>query len=446
MARGFVIQNNFFESDTGASDRGILDNLGGSGITNDILLFDGNLRATSTIKAVESPTIVVTDFVFTAPNTIQSNTANFLVLNDGDTIVISETVDNLNDGTFTVSGSPQQTTLTVAGTAGGDAQDIVTSSGEGTIVGPEAANYDVVDGEIIIIGEGIVPYAEGTLVSYANEGEQGEVDYRYRATDSDTLTRFSLFDTVTQTPFVPTAPFKNINRSDSITQSDLFNLNTPRPDTGVAFLEGNSQDDEEGAPGADGENEATGSTSLFDEFSLGEQIAYIQERISLFAYKRGRVPITNQDTLLNANVTFEGSISLANFSGTDLEISNPSPPPANIVNPAAPGLFIRGIDGTAIKAFTDLSNPWGADNPSPTPGPNVATDRLFTLEDADGVDIVDVQVNKLSFKPTTGNQPEFIFNSGNGVASVSTININDYTHKLPATINGELYYLLLQST
>jgi hypothetical protein len=64
MAQGYVLQNNFFESQTGASDRGILDNLSYVGATNDILLFDGNLRAVSTLKAIESPVVELTDFTF----------------------------------------------------------------------------------------------------------------------------------------------------------------------------------------------------------------------------------------------------------------------------------------------------------------------------------------------------------------------------------------------
>ena len=47
MAQGFVKSNNFIESDTGSLDRNILDNLGGANITDDLLLFDGNFKFTS---------------------------------------------------------------------------------------------------------------------------------------------------------------------------------------------------------------------------------------------------------------------------------------------------------------------------------------------------------------------------------------------------------------
>jgi hypothetical protein len=50
MAQGFVIDLNLIESDTGDLDRGILDNLGGTNITTDLLLFDGNFRFISKLS------------------------------------------------------------------------------------------------------------------------------------------------------------------------------------------------------------------------------------------------------------------------------------------------------------------------------------------------------------------------------------------------------------
>ena len=53
MAQGFVRTLNFQESDTGALDRGILDNLGGINITDDLLLFDGNSKSISKLVAAD---------------------------------------------------------------------------------------------------------------------------------------------------------------------------------------------------------------------------------------------------------------------------------------------------------------------------------------------------------------------------------------------------------
>lgn len=53
MAQGFVRDLNFQESDTGALDRGILDNLGGINITDDLLLFDGNTKFRAKLLAAD---------------------------------------------------------------------------------------------------------------------------------------------------------------------------------------------------------------------------------------------------------------------------------------------------------------------------------------------------------------------------------------------------------
>lgn len=53
MAQGFVKNINLIESDSGGSDRAILDNLGGLNITQDILLFDGNTKVTSKLVSTD---------------------------------------------------------------------------------------------------------------------------------------------------------------------------------------------------------------------------------------------------------------------------------------------------------------------------------------------------------------------------------------------------------
>ena len=455
MAQGYVLQNNFFESQTGASDRGILDNLSYVGATNDILLFDGNLRAVSTLKAIESPVVELTDFTFNATNkTISSLSANFGVFVDGETITISNTTLGGNDGTFTVDGTPTQTVLTVL-------ESIVDLSGDGKIVGESTPNYEVnpLTFEVIITGEGIVPFSEGTLVAYGtqDDGEnagssQNAFNYQYVVINSDTLTRFSLADPATpNTPIDLTTVYgnsgdaqvlKNISRKDSIIQSDLFNLNTPRTSTSGAGTVSGGEGEDPGGADAGGVG-----TSIFDSNSIGAQVEFISGKVALFAYKKGRVPITNRYTKLDSNVTFNGSLRLTNVNSVQIdpiidEDSGGGPP-------YTPGIYIRGSDGSVVKAFTDLSNPWEADNPSATPGANVATDALKTTTGSDDANIIDVKINELKFFPDTGAafDPTFIFTAGNGLENgggdISQL-VNSYTHKMPTYINGELYFMLLK--
>jgi len=63
MATGFVTTQNLSESNTGSLDRSILDNLGGPGITDDILLFDGNSRFVSRLVLNQDAIVLASDFL-----------------------------------------------------------------------------------------------------------------------------------------------------------------------------------------------------------------------------------------------------------------------------------------------------------------------------------------------------------------------------------------------
>ena len=63
MATGFVTTENLGESNRGDLDRGILDNLGGPGITDDILLFDGNSKFISRLVFNQDANVSVSDFL-----------------------------------------------------------------------------------------------------------------------------------------------------------------------------------------------------------------------------------------------------------------------------------------------------------------------------------------------------------------------------------------------
>ena len=63
MATGFVTTQNLAESNTGSLDRSILDNLGGPGITDDILLFDGNSRFVSRLVLNQDAIVLASDFL-----------------------------------------------------------------------------------------------------------------------------------------------------------------------------------------------------------------------------------------------------------------------------------------------------------------------------------------------------------------------------------------------
>ena len=53
MAQGFVIKNNLSESTPGAADSNAINNLAGTGTSNDFLLFDGNTKFISRLYRYE---------------------------------------------------------------------------------------------------------------------------------------------------------------------------------------------------------------------------------------------------------------------------------------------------------------------------------------------------------------------------------------------------------
>jgi hypothetical protein len=68
MAQGFVKSINLIESNTGGSDRAILDNLGGPNISNDILLFDGNTKFIS--KLTGNANVSLSDYTVSSGTVI----------------------------------------------------------------------------------------------------------------------------------------------------------------------------------------------------------------------------------------------------------------------------------------------------------------------------------------------------------------------------------------
>ena len=86
MAQGFVRDLNLIESDTGALDRGILDNLGGANITTDLLLFDGNFKFVS--KLISS------DYSVDASNVVTVSGEGKVAFSDGTKISLESEATN----------------------------------------------------------------------------------------------------------------------------------------------------------------------------------------------------------------------------------------------------------------------------------------------------------------------------------------------------------------
>ena len=309
MAQGFVKSDNLSESSTGRSDEAILNNLAGSNIAPDMLLFDGN-----------------TKFV----------------------------------------------------------QKLI------------ASDYTVVDSIVIVNGstsEGKVAFSDGTIISH----DSGP--YQYTVRDSNGIDRFKLYD-ASNAVFNPTGVLR---RNDTVTGINLANLSRKRLDTNVGT--------------SSGIGTGTGGSDLFNSQTINSQTSYIDGNIALFYYKRGRIPLTYDASTFSVPVRFSGPLRITN----DQNLAQGS---------STPGLFMVDANNpgtSAVRAFSDASNPWAA-----------VTGALQTSE-------ANAQANALKLLPTSGLNPNFDSISDNHFIA-EVIDVGDYTHKLPVIVNGQQYYLLLKSS
>lgn len=238
--RGFIKNENFNESKTADSDRRILDNLAGAGISSDISLFSNNLRNTSTIAS--------TDYV-------------------------------MNDDVF------------------------------------------------VIVNPYMLPYANNTIVNY------GETEYVVK--NSNLKNSFQLFPIGVNSPFVPSSPYLDIIRNDSVTFEDIINLNPQRLETSPS-------------------NTAGIGRTVYDPYTyygINENIDAIVQSTEMLEYKKATALMTDQANTVDAPVVVNGTVVITNTTSSGTPVTG-----VLDVN-ADPGMFISSENGK-IRAFSDNSQPW----------------------------------------------------------------------------------------
>ena len=259
-----------------------------------------------------------------------------------------------------------------------------------------ATDYTVVNNIIIVNGstsEGKVAFSDGTPISH-NGGA-----YQYTVKNSNGVDRFQLYN-ASNAVFVPTGILR---RSDAVTGINLGNLSRKRLETNV----GNSS----------GIGTGTGAADLFNSQTINSQTSYIDGNIALFYYKRGRIPRTYEASTFSLPVKFSGPVRITNDQNLAQSGSTPGLFMVDANNPGA----------SAIRAFSDTSNPWTA-----------VTGALQTTE-------ANSQASTLKLQPSSQANPNFD-STGNNHFIAEQIDVGDYTHKLPVIVNGQQYYLLLKSS
>lgn len=311
MAQGFVRDLNLIESDTGALDRGILDNLGGANITTDLLLFDGNFKFISKLQSAD----------------------------------------------YTYDSSTDITTVT---------------------------------------GEGKVAFSDGTKISFGDV----PTEFIYEVHSSNGVDKFRIRNSLGQV----VAPVGDLRRNDGVSAKNLSNLSAKRLETNPGASTGVSNDD--------------GASDLFNQYSSASQVDYINSQLSLYYYKRDRVPLTFEDSSFDARVNFRGSVMIVDNDATVSTQPGPTTPGLFIVDASNPG-------AGSTRAFSDASNPWSE-----------IGSALVTTE-------ANSQPNTLKLNPVSNNAPNLQTTSTLIVSETNTL--SSYNFKLPVIINGETFFLLLKS-
>jgi len=162
----------------------------------------------------------------------------------------------------------------------------------------------------------------------------------------------------------------------------------------VSFIEPDIQDDEDfGSYLNDSIN------SVFDSTQSN------QENANYFITKKYK---GTEDTTVSQDIKFEGTLNLFDPVGFNANTSN-------LTNPKSPGIFIGNT-----RAFSTDNNPWVVD------GDTIRTDStevsIGELEIQGDVEITGLSADNIT-----------------GISSAATA----YQFKIPVTVNGETYYLLM---
>ena len=238
------------------------------------------------------------------------------------------------------------------------------------------------------------PITVSSTINFSGEGILG-VSSTYNVCNSDAVNKFKLsLRPSTHTSGLSTVGFAgtpssrfNFSRSDAVIRDNLVNFVEPLylMDEEFSFL---------------------GNDDINSAFSQTQDNV---ENVNYFITKKYK---GNEDTTSNKDIKFEGIVKskdpLAfNDSGTDLDDAK------------SPGVYIGDT-----RAFSSDSNPWTEE------GLADGTGHLQTESN-------EVAMGELNFVNS-------ITITGISKVSESLGGVTSYTHKIPAVINGETYYLLLK--
>ncbi len=342
MAQGFVIKNNLSESTPGAADSNAINNLAGTGTSNDFLLFDGNTKFISRLYRYE-----------------------FNVINASNTGSIAA-IDN---------------------------------------------QYTVV-----VTAEGRVAFSNNTEIALVTgEGAVTDASYNHVVFNSNGIDRFQVrakADISTTPTQIDISGIDYIQRKDNVTSENLKFMSVKRIPT-----------ESESTDGPDDYSDDA-SYDIYNQLTISQSTNATDNLLKELPFKKERLPLGYESANFTSSVKFDGPITITNTA--DETVNSTS----------GPGIFIKN-DSAQKKAFIDTTTvPWAA------AGDNFIT----TTKNIAEINDLEINPGNKLITENSGSTLELKASTAANLSAADTSRlIPEFTHKMPITINGEEYFLLMKT-
>lgn len=241
---------------------------------------------------------------------------------------------------------------------------------------------------------------------FSNKTKVSVLSATYYVKNSDGLTTFQLSTSPTLSDTVASPPTGLYVRSDEVTQDNLSNYSAVRREAGGSSTQTQNN-----------EFFSEGVSVLFSSLTPRELLEQVDANIDAYRFRVAKT--------LSKTTNFLGLKSLRS-TGVVI-IKDPDDVNSGGFNDNSPGLFIYDkTSNSAIRAFSSNQNPWEG-----------LASYIQTVS-------TDITVGRLVLDNTTGGIVFELKDPAIKSTVTSAVVRTTFTHKLPITINGELYNLCLR--
>ena len=400
--QGFRRDLNFEEN---TNDVQALSNLGGVGLAGDLRVIQNNLRNTSRL-AFNSVNLTTNEFSFDTDKVLDINSIKSEQFDSTSSLVtVTTTVpyntykgelvilqDVTTPGTASTIFNGSFTTQTIG--AGGT---FYTYKVNNALFDGAAVSGQLTNAKITFKSNIQFVYTKDDIVTVSQDVSVGSTTLTagtdYYICNSDAEGKFQLSFTssedvlgITTVNITAIPPQFDFIRREYVLQQNLVNFTPPE-----------TQDDENFNGYLSGGN-------------VNQAFEDTQANVESAKYFSGKKYKGTENTITDDIVKFEGTVNLfdpAGYNSTNSSLSDPK----------SPGIFIGNT-----RAFSADNNPWSID------GTNLKTNSY------------EVTIGELLFADNVTIAGQVSQISG------SEVSVESFTHKVPITVNGETYYMLMSPT